>query len=94
VGERLTGWVAARRPPIINSDATLDLGARVDAATPPLLRCLGVPLLVGDVLVAVLTLYTSAPEGFSERRRPAGSDRGASPTGRSRERRVRSSQIN
>jgi len=65
VGERLTGWVAARRQPIINSDAMLDLGARVDAATPPLLRCLSVPLLVGDVLVAVLTLYTSAPEGFS-----------------------------
>ncbi len=64
VGERVTGWVAARRQPIINSDATLDLGARVDAVT-PLSRCLSVPLMVGDALVAVLTLYTAAPDGFT-----------------------------
>ena len=65
VGERLTGWVAARRRPIINSDAALDLGGRVDAVTPPLSRCLSVPLMAGDALVAVLTLYTSAPDGFT-----------------------------
>ena len=65
VGERLTGWVAARRQPIINSDATLDLGARVNAVTPPLSRCISLPLLVGDTLVAVLTLYTTAPDGFT-----------------------------
>jgi len=65
VGERLTGWVAARRQPIINSDATLDLGARVDAVTPPLSRCISLPLMVGDALVAVLTLYTAAPDGFT-----------------------------
>jgi GAF domain-containing protein len=65
VGERLTGWVAMRRQPIINSDATLDLGPRVDVVTPPLSRCISVPLTVGDVLVAVLTLYTSTPGGFT-----------------------------
>jgi putative nucleotidyltransferase with HDIG domain len=65
VGERLTGWVAARRQPIVNSDATLDLGARVDVVAPPLSRCLSLPLMVGDALVAVLTLYTAAPEGFT-----------------------------
>jgi putative nucleotidyltransferase with HDIG domain len=65
VGERLTGWVAARRQPIINSDATLDLGARVDAVTPPLSRCISLPLMAGDTLVAVLTLYTAAPDGFT-----------------------------
>ncbi len=65
VGERLTGWVAARRRPIINSDATLDLGARVDTVTPPLSRCSSLPLMVGDTLVAVLTLYTAAPDGFT-----------------------------
>ena len=64
VGERLTGWVAARRQPIINSDAALDLGANVDAITPPLSRCISVPLIAGDALVAVLTLYTAAPDGF------------------------------
>jgi putative nucleotidyltransferase with HDIG domain len=65
VGERLTGWVAARRRPIVNSDAALDLGARVDVVAPPLSRCLSVPLMAGDALVAVLTLYTSLPDGFS-----------------------------
>jgi putative nucleotidyltransferase with HDIG domain len=65
VGERLTGWVAARRQPIINSDASLDLGTKVDAVSPPLSRCLSVPLMVGDTLVAVLTLYTALPDGFT-----------------------------
>ena len=65
VGERLTGWVAVRRQPIINSDATLDLGARVDAVTPPLSRCISLPLMAGEALVAVLTLYTAAPDGFT-----------------------------
>jgi putative nucleotidyltransferase with HDIG domain len=65
VGERLTGWVGARRQPIINSDATLDLGARVNAVTPPLSRCMSLPLIAGDALVAVLTLYTAAPDGFT-----------------------------
>ena len=65
VGERLTGWVAANRQAIINSDATLDLGTGVNAVTPPLSRCISLPLLVGDALVAVLTLYTTAPEDFT-----------------------------
>ena len=65
IGERVTGWVADRRQPIVNSDATLELGARVDAVTPPLARCLSLPLMAGDSLVAVLTLYTAAPDGFT-----------------------------
>jgi putative nucleotidyltransferase with HDIG domain len=65
VGERLTGWVAMRRQAIINSEAALDLGARVDAVTPPLSRCMSVPLMAGDTLAAVVTLYTAAPEGFT-----------------------------
>jgi GAF domain-containing protein len=65
VGDRLTGWVAASRQSIINSDATLDLGTHVDAVTPPLSRCICLPLVAGDALVAVLTLYTAAPDGFT-----------------------------
>ena len=65
-GERLTGWVATRRQPIVNSDATLDLGARVNAVTPPLSRCISLPLMAGDALVAVLTVYTSASDGFTD----------------------------
>jgi GAF domain-containing protein len=65
VGDRLSGWVAASRQPIVNSQATLDLAARVNAVSPPLARCISVPLMVGDALVAVLTLYTAAPDGFT-----------------------------
>ena len=65
VGDRLTGWVAGSRQAIINSDAALDLGLHVDAGTPPLSCCTSLPLMVGDALVAVLTLYTAAPDGFT-----------------------------
>jgi putative nucleotidyltransferase with HDIG domain len=68
VGERLTGWVAAERQAIINSDAALDLGARAGGATPMLVRCLSVPLTMGDVLVGVLTLYASSADAFDEGR--------------------------
>jgi hypothetical protein len=46
VGERLTGWVAASRLPILNSDAALDLGPRAEAASPPLRGCMSVPITV------------------------------------------------
>jgi len=68
VGDRLTGWVAASRQPIVNSDASLDLGTRQDAITPPLLTCMSVPLMVGETLVGVLSLYSSEAEGFNDDR--------------------------
>ena len=37
----------------------------MNAVSPPLSRCISVPLTVGDALVAVITLYTAAPDGFS-----------------------------
>ena len=66
IGERLTGWVAAQRQPIVNSDAALDIGDRVDAVTPSLLTCMSVPIVVGDTLVAVLSLYASSADTFDE----------------------------
>ena len=60
-GERLTGWVAVTRQMIVNSPAALDLGERASVVQPALAHSLGVPLLDGDRLVAVLTLY--APNG-------------------------------
>jgi putative nucleotidyltransferase with HDIG domain len=63
IGDRLTGWVAANRQMILNSDAALDLGARASEAG--LTSCLAVPLSVGESLAGVLTLYAGAP-GFSE----------------------------
>jgi GAF domain-containing protein len=66
VGDRLTGWVAANRQPIINSPANLDLGPRVEAMEPALRTCMSLPLLQGDALVAVLSLYSPETDAFDE----------------------------
>jgi putative nucleotidyltransferase with HDIG domain len=66
VGENLTGWVASNRQAIVNSDASLDLGARAAELTPPLVSCLSVPLVAGQTLVAVLSLYAPGRDAFSD----------------------------
>jgi putative nucleotidyltransferase with HDIG domain len=65
VGERLSGWVAASRQPIFNSDARLDLDGEVRAST-DLRMALAVPALRDDRRLGVLTFYTRNPDGFSE----------------------------
>ena len=54
-GQRLTGWVAANKQTIVNSDPVLDFGeaAQIDEAR--LRSCLSTPLVAGDQLVGVLT---------------------------------------
>ena len=66
VGQRVSGWVAAHRQPIRNSDATLDLGkaARVMPARPK--SCLSVPVVTDTTLVGVLTLYSTQAAAFTE----------------------------
>ena len=62
IGERLSGWVAACRQTITNSDAALDLhdrGVKLGSA-------LSTPLVDGDRLVGVFTAYAAAPHAFSE----------------------------
>ena len=66
VGERLTGWVAANRQAIVNSDAALDLDERVLNVAPQLQSCLSVPLMAGDALSAVLTLYAPERDVFTD----------------------------
>ena len=68
VGQRLSGWVAASRQAIVNSDAALDLQGLGERATPALRSCSSVPLLTGESLVGVLTLYSSHAEAFSDKR--------------------------
>ena len=63
MGERLTGWVAAHHQPIVNSDAALDLGAAAEAAS--LQSCMSVPLLRGESLVGVLSLYAPTSSTFA-----------------------------
>ena len=56
-GHGVSGWVASNRRMMINSEASLDLGPAALAAVPALQRCLSVPLLDGEALTGVLTLY-------------------------------------
>jgi putative nucleotidyltransferase with HDIG domain len=66
IGEGLSGWVAANRQVIVNSEAALDLGERARRITPPLLSCLSVPLICGDAMIGTLTLYSPARSAFVE----------------------------
>ena len=62
VGERLSGWVAACRQTISNSDAALDLhdrGVKLGSA-------LSTPLMDGERVVGVFTAYAEAPQAFAE----------------------------
>jgi putative nucleotidyltransferase with HDIG domain len=65
IGDRLTGWVAASRQPIVNSDAALDLGVRAHVVNAPLRCCMSIPLTVGTSLVAVLSLYAEEHDAFT-----------------------------
>jgi diguanylate cyclase (GGDEF)-like protein/putative nucleotidyltransferase with HDIG domain len=64
-GERLTGWVAANKRTIVNSDPVLDLGD-IGRRLRPLQNCLSTPLVSGDDLIGVLTLYSTSEAGFGE----------------------------
>jgi len=66
VGERLTGWVAASRQPIIKSDAALDLEDVAEQSGQR--ECMSVPLLTGETLAGVLTLYSANTSSFEESR--------------------------
>jgi putative nucleotidyltransferase with HDIG domain len=67
LGQRVSGWVAANKHSIVNSDPTLDLGDLARSACPRLQSCLSVPLMVGQELLGVMTLYSSVRDGFSEK---------------------------
>jgi len=65
LGQRLSGWVAANRQTISNSDASLDLD--LERSNPLRLRsCLSTPLVFDDELIGVLSLYSGEPNGFND----------------------------
>jgi GAF domain-containing protein len=66
MGQRLSGWVAANRQTIVNSDPMLDLGEVARALKPPLRSCLSTPLMAANELVGVLTVYSTHREAFTE----------------------------
>jgi putative methionine-R-sulfoxide reductase with GAF domain len=66
LGQRLSGWVAANRQTISNSDPVLDLGEIATTTAPPLRNCLSTPLISDGQLVGVLTLYSTLGDYFTE----------------------------
>jgi putative methionine-R-sulfoxide reductase with GAF domain len=71
LGERLSGWVAANRCTISNSDPVLDLGPLARSINPPLQSSLSTPLVIASDLVGVLTLYARTPSVYTEEHREA-----------------------
>jgi diguanylate cyclase (GGDEF)-like protein/putative nucleotidyltransferase with HDIG domain len=66
IGQRLSGWVAANRQTIANSDPVLDLGDIVPSNALDLKSCLSTALLSGDSLIGVLSLYASELNAFTD----------------------------
>jgi diguanylate cyclase (GGDEF)-like protein/putative nucleotidyltransferase with HDIG domain len=65
-GQRLTGWVAANKQTIVNSDPVLDLGEVARSMRPRLHSCLSTSLVADSSLVGVLTLYATHRNAFTE----------------------------
>jgi diguanylate cyclase (GGDEF)-like protein len=67
IGQRLSGWVAAHRQTISNSDPTLDLGEAARSRSVALKSCISTALVADDDrLVGVLTLYSSEANAFND----------------------------
>src|SRR5207244_1105685 len=67
LGQRLTGWVAAQRSTVLNSDAALDLGNLTMRLAPPPHACLSTALCVAGELVGTITVYSTSAEPFTDR---------------------------
>ena len=65
VGAGLTGWVAAHRTPIVNSQAALDLENTASRLDPRPRICVSMPLISRGSLVGVLACYSTMDRPFS-----------------------------
>jgi putative nucleotidyltransferase with HDIG domain len=65
IGSGIAGWVAVNLRPAVNAEPSLDLGIRAETS-PGLRACLAIPLVESETLVAVLALYRSQADAFSE----------------------------
>jgi len=66
VGSGVVGWAAANRRFVLNADPAIDLGVNVAAAAPPLRSSICMPLMHEGGLVAVVALYASTPDAFTD----------------------------
>jgi hypothetical protein len=67
LGDGVSGWVAANRQVMINSEASLDLGEQAHAAV-ALTHALSVPLITRESIVGTITLYGETPYTESQSR--------------------------
>jgi diguanylate cyclase (GGDEF)-like protein/putative nucleotidyltransferase with HDIG domain len=66
VGQGLSGWVAANRRTILNSDPALDFAAMASFQSLGLRSCLSTPLVSDGQLVGVLSVYSRTIDGFND----------------------------
>ena len=66
VGSGVAGWAAANRRFVLNSDPAIDLGSPVTVPSAPLRSCLSMPLEHQGTFVAVVSLYASGANAFTD----------------------------
>lgn len=66
MGTGIAGAVSLTWKPVVNGDPALDLGMCAVDVVRPLRSCLAVPLISGEALVAILAIYSSTPNGFTD----------------------------
>jgi putative nucleotidyltransferase with HDIG domain len=67
VGQGLSGWVAANKRAVVNSPGALDADASSGVRFGVFLSSASAPIVVGDCLIGVITLYHSDRDAFSPR---------------------------
>jgi GGDEF domain-containing protein len=65
LGEGLSGWIAANRRTIRNSNPALDFADRLGPLPTPMASTLSTALVCGSGVVGVLSLYSPEPEAFT-----------------------------
>ena len=66
LGSGVAGWTAANRRFVLNADPAIDLGASAASPTPALRSSLCMPLTHDGTVVAVVSLYASTPNAFTD----------------------------
>jgi putative nucleotidyltransferase with HDIG domain len=69
LGQRLSGWVAATRQSVVNSDPALDLSDIGMSRLAHLRSTLAAPLLADGDLVGVVSVYSARAEAFTQEHR-------------------------
>ena len=70
LAQRLTGWVAANRQTIVNSDAALDLGNLTLTLDPTPHACVSAAIVDDDELLGVLSVYSTRRQPFTDAQAP------------------------